>query len=114
MGASSTPASPAMRPDMAQADGDHPAAVHAVELDQPSALDRAAHLQPEVGEPHQDHEGDQDHGGGHHRGQVDPVDRGVGDPEVHGVRVEQDAGRVVLVAVAEEHRQHVRESRRAG
>ena len=39
------------------------------------------------------------------RAQRDPVDRGAGHPEVHGVRVEQDARRVVLVVAAEDHRQ---------
>ena len=37
--------------------------------------------------------------------EIDPVDRRVGHPEVHRVGIEQDAGRVVLVGAAEQHRQ---------
>ena len=43
--------------------GHHPAGVDPVELDQAAALDGAAHLQPEAGEPHENHQrGEHDDG----------------------------------------------------
>ena len=63
-----------MKLEMAHAAATTPAGVDPVELHQPPALDRAAHLQPEVGEPHQDHQGEQDHRGDDDRAQVDPVE----------------------------------------
>ena len=50
--------------------GHHPAGVDPVQLDQAAALHRAAHLQAERGQPHQDDQGQQDEGGDHDGAQV--------------------------------------------
>ncbi len=88
----------------------HLAGVHPVELHEASALHGASHLEAEVGEAHEDHQGQQDGGGADHRAQVGAAEGRREDVEVDDVRVEEDAGRVVDVLTAEQHRHEDRDA----